>query len=155
MTLPGAPCIYYGDEVGMEGGKDPDCRRAFPWRRSLWHKPTWNFFRKAVALRRSRPVLRRGDFRPVHGSGGVLAFLRRDAAESLLVILNAGKKKATSVLALPGRKDLPGIAGLGPAAVEVWQPRAARAEIRRENGGAWSVSVELEPRSARVLRLGK
>ena len=31
MTLPGAPCIYYGDEVGMEGGHDPDCRRAFPW----------------------------------------------------------------------------------------------------------------------------
>ena len=29
--LPGAPCIYYGDEIGMLGGKDPDNRRAFPW----------------------------------------------------------------------------------------------------------------------------
>jgi len=31
MTFEGAPCIYYGDEIGMEGGKDPDCRRCYPW----------------------------------------------------------------------------------------------------------------------------
>jgi glycosidase len=31
MTYPGVPCIYYGDEVGMEGGRDPDNRRAMPW----------------------------------------------------------------------------------------------------------------------------
>ena len=30
MTIPGAPCIYYGTEIGMAGGPDPDCRRAFP-----------------------------------------------------------------------------------------------------------------------------
>ena len=31
MTMPGAPCIYYGDEVGVTGGKDPDNRRTYPW----------------------------------------------------------------------------------------------------------------------------
>ena len=31
MTYVGAPVIYYGDEIGMEGAADPDCRRAFPW----------------------------------------------------------------------------------------------------------------------------
>jgi cyclomaltodextrinase len=31
MTLPGAPCIYYGDEIGLEGREDPDCRRSYPW----------------------------------------------------------------------------------------------------------------------------
>ena len=38
MTFPGVPSIYYGDEVGMEGGKDPDCRRAFPWDENLWNR---------------------------------------------------------------------------------------------------------------------
>jgi len=36
MTYPGAPCIYYGDEIGLTGGKDPDCRKAFPWDESKW-----------------------------------------------------------------------------------------------------------------------
>ena len=31
FTFEGAPCIYYGDEIGLEGGKDPDCRRCYPW----------------------------------------------------------------------------------------------------------------------------
>ena len=31
MTMPGAPCIYYGDEAGVTGGKDPDNRRTYPW----------------------------------------------------------------------------------------------------------------------------
>ena len=40
MTLPGAPCLYYGDEIGLAGGNDPDCRRAFPWDETRWdHEP--------------------------------------------------------------------------------------------------------------------
>src|SRR4029078_12092089 len=35
-TLPGAPCIYYGDEVGLTGGKDPESRKAFPWDPARW-----------------------------------------------------------------------------------------------------------------------
>ncbi len=31
MSYPGPPCIYYGDEIGMQGGKDPLCRASFPW----------------------------------------------------------------------------------------------------------------------------
>src|SRR5262249_35908155 len=37
-TLPGAPCIYSGDEVGVEGGIDPDNRRAFPWDETRWDR---------------------------------------------------------------------------------------------------------------------
>ncbi|MCQ4965238.1 alpha-amylase family glycosyl hydrolase, partial [Bifidobacterium pseudocatenulatum] len=33
FNLPGIPCVYYGDEAGVEGGKDPDNRRYFPWGR--------------------------------------------------------------------------------------------------------------------------
>ena len=31
FTMPGSPCIYYGTEIAMEGGHDPDCRRCMPW----------------------------------------------------------------------------------------------------------------------------
>ena len=36
MTLPGAPCIYYGDEIGLRGGNDPENRGAFPWDEGRW-----------------------------------------------------------------------------------------------------------------------
>ncbi|MEX0787255.1 MAG: glycoside hydrolase family 13 protein, partial [Anaerolineales bacterium] len=36
FTFPGAPALYYGDEIGLEGGKDPDSRRAFSWQESTW-----------------------------------------------------------------------------------------------------------------------
>jgi cyclomaltodextrinase / maltogenic alpha-amylase / neopullulanase len=36
MTYPGAPMLYYGDEIGLEGGRDPDCRRAMLWDHTRW-----------------------------------------------------------------------------------------------------------------------
>ena len=51
MTLPGAPCIYYGDEVGLEGRQDPDCRRAFPWDEGRWDRELLDFVRATVSLR--------------------------------------------------------------------------------------------------------
>lgn len=61
--LPGAPCVYYGDEIGMEGGKDPDNRRAFPWDRLPEGKknPIYAFVKKLVKLRNTEPALRYGN----------------------------------------------------------------------------------------------
>ena len=60
--LPGAPCIYYGDEIGMEGGKDPDCRRTFPWSdlAKCETRPIYAFIRELIQLRNESPVLRDG-----------------------------------------------------------------------------------------------
>lgn len=60
--MPGAPCIYYGDEIGMEGGKDPDCRRTFPWDQLKTRKtlPIYKFIRELTRMRRENPVLRDG-----------------------------------------------------------------------------------------------
>lgn len=60
--LPGAPCIYYGDEIGMEGGKDPDCRRTFPWDELAARKaqPIYKFIRSLTRMRLENPVLRDG-----------------------------------------------------------------------------------------------
>ncbi len=92
MTFPGAPCVYYGDEIGMEGGPDPDCRRAFPWDEARWDRDLLAHFRRAIALRHAHPALRHGRYLHLHtdDARGVVAFARRGEAETLVVILNNG-----------------------------------------------------------------
>ncbi len=60
--LPGAPCIYYGDELGLKGGKDPDNRRTIPWEKfeELQKNPVHECIRELVALRNSEEALRCG-----------------------------------------------------------------------------------------------
>ena len=100
-TLPGAPCVYYGDEIGLEGANDPDCRRSFPWDPTAWDQATLDFVRAALRLRHDVAVLRDGGLRIVGTSGDALAILRSGPWDSLsdlpagsppaLVVVNAGE----------------------------------------------------------------
>ena len=62
MTLPGSACIYYGTEIALEGGDDPDCRRPMPWHRIDKGEcdDTLNSTAALIRLRRAYPQLRRG-----------------------------------------------------------------------------------------------
>ena len=92
MTFPGAPCVYYGDEIGMEGKHDPDCRRTFPWDEGRWDHDLLAFFRRAARLRHEHPGLRRGRYLRLHADdqNGVYAFARQGEGETLVVVLNNG-----------------------------------------------------------------
>ncbi|MFP4331107.1 MAG: glycoside hydrolase family 13 protein [Alkalispirochaetaceae bacterium] len=88
-TLPGAPCIYYGDEIGMSGGDDPGCRGGFLWNQEAWDAPMRELYRRALALRRESSALRRGAFGLLSGAGeGLLIYSRWDAQELLLTLWN-------------------------------------------------------------------
>ena len=93
--LPGAPCVYYGDEIGMEGGKDPDNRRTFPWgmlsdgRRS----PIFRFLNELITLRNEEHVLRDGKLEIAYSAG------------SLNIVRSLGRKKMT--LAISAAKPDP------------------------------------------------
>lgn len=91
MTYPGAPCIYYGDEIGIDGGRDPDCRKAFPWDKGRWNLALHDFVRKCIALRNSYPALRRGEYRRLHAEDSVYAFGRRLGDETLIIALNVSR----------------------------------------------------------------
>jgi glycosidase len=98
MTYPGAPCVYYGDEIALRGTKrydrphrDRDARWPFPWHdERLWDHDMLEYFRNAIALRRRWPVLRRGDMTALYAAGQQYAFARHDGQSRLLIVLNAG-----------------------------------------------------------------
>ncbi len=89
FTLPGAPVVYYGDEVGMEGENDPDCRRAFPWEESEWNESLRTHIQRLADVRSRYACLRRGTFSPAFGNDRVASYAREFDGEVSLVILNA------------------------------------------------------------------
>ncbi|GMA17539.1 alpha-amylase [Deinococcus metallilatus] len=92
MTYVGAPCIYYGDEIGLPGGPDPDCRRAFPWHDEAgWDKGTLSLLQKLTAVRHATPALRRGEFRVTHAEGEGLVYAREHASGNAYVAINAAQ----------------------------------------------------------------
>lgn len=96
MTFPGAPCVYYGSEVGVAGSFDPDCRRAFPWNEAEWDMDLLQAHRELTALRHAHPALRAPGYRTVSAAGQLYLFERFDNDERLLVAANAGEDNASA-----------------------------------------------------------
>lgn len=92
MTMPGAPCIYYGDEVGMTAAGDPYCRGAFPWHdETLVDEDLLSFYRSIIAMRHAHPVLRTGSFEHIFARGDVYCFRRKLEDEAAIVVFNNKK----------------------------------------------------------------
>lgn len=101
MTYPGVPVIYYGDELGMRGGPDPDCRRSMTWERV----PTSGmlaYYKRLTHMRNSLPVLREGAWITHEvGRDGLYAYLRRTDDAMALCVLNTSAVRIRRTLALP------------------------------------------------------
>jgi len=93
FAFPGAPCIYYGDEIGLEGGHDPDCRRCMEWDPAKQDRGLFDHYRALIRLRKRHPALRTGEFRirSADPGGTVVAFDRFNERERLMVVLNNGE----------------------------------------------------------------
>ncbi len=140
MTYIGAPAVYYGDEVAMEGQRDPDCRRPFPWswetdaKRTAMH--AW--YAKLANLRLAHAALRTGEFRTVSTTGMTYAFTRKGNGEEFLVVMNAGRSAADVVIDLaPWGGQLKAVDALTGTA-EAWTGTA---------------TVKLTPSGGRVFQL--
>ena len=95
FTYPGAPSIYYGDEIGLTGGKDPDCRKTFPWDESDWNTDLRNQIKSFVALRNANPVLRTGEYKVIYAQDGIVAYTRKNEEQTMLIVLNANDSPQT------------------------------------------------------------
>ena len=74
MTFYGVPCIYYGDEAGMEGGKDPYNRQTFPWRKV--DPELFEYYKKLGDMRNDNQCLKSGYFETVYAKDNVYAYVR-------------------------------------------------------------------------------
>jgi cyclomaltodextrinase / maltogenic alpha-amylase / neopullulanase len=144
-TLPGAPCIYYGDEVGLAGGKDPACRGAFPWDETNWEPGLHGSIRGLLRLRASEPVLRDAPLRVAGADAAAVAFERGAGDSRIVVAVNAAE---TGTRLDIGFEDGPGHAGRELVSIEV-PGYAGVTATRNAEGGA---TVELGPLSGAVLR---
>lgn len=112
FLLPGAPSIYYGDEVGMAGGDDPECRGGFPWDRDSWDVALLECVRSAIALRKRHAAIRRGAYATLAGEEEQILIARWKEGDLVIAAFNRSEREAMvtvpfSVL----RKHLPDYTG--------------------------------------------
>ncbi len=121
FTSIGAPQIWNGEEMGMWGADDPDCRKPLWWNEYSFEPETRNnyqpgakkydpvgfnraqfdWYKKLIAIRKNNPVLNSGDIRFLDSEGKTVVYKRSDEKDEIIVALNAGKGK--SRFTLPGK----------------------------------------------------
>ena len=89
MTWPGAPTLYYGDEAGVMGFTDPDCRRTYPWGHE--NKELLAFYQAAIALHHAHPVLKKGSYIELFAGSHIIAYGRFDGEEAVVTVVNSGE----------------------------------------------------------------
>jgi len=124
MTYVGAPMVYYGDEVGMWGANDPDCRKPMVWNDLVYDNETcmpdqskktasdkvefnadlYNHYKKLITIRNNHPALRTGDYKTLltDDINKIYSFERNLGNEKVVVILNNGNDAKEIKLPLTG-----------------------------------------------------
>ena len=142
MTYPGAPCVYYGDEIGLLGGRDPGPRAAFPWDTSRWNVELLGFFQEAIALRRAHPALRTGEMKTLYAADQALVFARWLPGEAIMIAINNHSQPTSIMIELPENLPLQGYwlrrFGSGQAHPEPGYHRV-RIELPAHSGSAWKI----------------
>ena len=96
-TVYGVPSLYYGDEAGLEGYRDPFCRFPYPWGRE--NKKLLGFYRRLGEIRRDNPeIFATGEFKILKAEGSLFAYERVAAGERVVVVANVSKDDAEFAL---------------------------------------------------------
>ena len=91
FTLPGVPLIYYGDEIGLKGGKEPDNRKSYPWGKE--NKELIDFYKVVANIRNSENSLKKGDLNIYETDSSVFAFERNYENEKIIVLVNVSNEQ--------------------------------------------------------------
>ncbi|WP_420329525.1 alpha-glycosidase [Paenibacillus graminis] len=102
FTFTGTPCIFYGDEIGLEGEGDPDCRKCMIWEEERQNRELFECYQSLIRLRKAFPALQTGRFRILTANPQERAFVyeRVDADAHFVISLNPSEQPATLPLPL-------------------------------------------------------
>lgn len=88
MMFPGSPSIYYGDEAGIDGENDPDCRKCMTWQENPGEKESFRFYQRLIQFRKKHSAIRNGSFTTVLADGRVYGFARENETEIIEIFVN-------------------------------------------------------------------
>ena len=91
MTLPGVPLIYYGDEAGLTGGKDPSNRKSYPWGKE--NDEILEFYKTITAIRVAEDALKIGEIKFLDFNNGVLGYERFIDKDRIIILVNTLEKE--------------------------------------------------------------
>lgn len=140
LTFPGAPSIYYGDEVGLPGKLDPDSRRGFPME-AHWDVYVLKYHQKLIALRNKYPALRTGSYQILYAEGTVYVFARILDNEELIVAVNVGTSEANTSFEVIALQSQPSQLVYGEVEFS-WSESAEKSK---------QLTLSLPPRTACIL----
>jgi cyclomaltodextrinase / maltogenic alpha-amylase / neopullulanase len=95
MTFPGCPAIFYGDEIGLTGANDPDCRRAMPWDKDQHNRMLFDWYRQLIGIRKKYDTLNIGSFRTniCNPETGIYGFIRSVSDQNIYIVLNPSEQE--------------------------------------------------------------
>ena len=109
MCFPGAPSIYYGDEIGLNGDNDPDCRRCMEWTPAKQNADVLSFYKKIIRIRKKNPCLRTGNIVPLVCEKMTYGYLCQSDNQQIYVLINVAEEATEvrlPVLKIAEYKDL-------------------------------------------------
>ncbi len=138
FTFIGIPMIYYGDEIGMVGENDPDCRKPMCWNEDEWNQQILKRYKQMIKVRSQYPMFVYGDFEPLFTFNGVYAYKRSLANQTAIIILNPRD----------AQRDLNIPTGDGSTSTMLWRDVFSSQEFIQEGT---SIPIETLPAQSALL----
>ncbi|MEC0178679.1 alpha-glycosidase [Paenibacillus favisporus] len=135
FTFMGTPCIFYGDEVGLTGGGDPDCRKCMEWDPKKQDRELYDFYKLLIGLRKKNKALREGRFRFLKAEPGNpnIIYERMDSRVHFTIWMN--------------NTDKPQVLS-HPMVTNDWKDALSGDKVPTQNG---TMNVSLDPYGYRIL----